>query len=538
MTVPPSVQRTLRRLPLFFLLIALPLGASAASVDKMLPASASAAVTRGEFLRAAVAALDLPLKDEGPLPFKTVPPLLHDPSRTADEFGALDIFGTELSAEKAITRGEASYVLARLMRLTPPAKGIVQYGDAKGELNGYVNLAAEQKWLKPLRKSTFGAAKALTSREAKAMLRLVAAPETEKPVAPVTVKLKTKQKAPVPRDEMLRTVWQLLNDEYLYTEKIDDDEAAYAAAEALVESLKDPYTTFMRPANAKAFNTQLGGEVTGIGAQVEFKNQQLIIVAPMKGSPSEKAGLKPGDIVLSVNGEPLAGLDFNESVEKVRGPKGSLAKLRIVRDGTEMDVEVTRDTIKIPEVVIRWEGNVAVVEILQFGAITDRELRTMMIAVQEKHPVGIIVDLRNNPGGYLHAADVVAGIFLPKGSTVATILSRDAEYLESTSEDPVIPASTPLAVLVNKGSASASEIVAGALQDAKRATVVGETTFGKGTVQQIMEFADGSSLKLTVAEWQTPKRRKIDGLGVTPDIVVEQSETGDAQLQRALEEVR
>lgn len=533
-----SVSTMLRRIPLFLLLIALPLGASAASsYDKMLPASALSKVTRGEFLRASVSALDLPIKEEGPLPFKTLPALLYGPARTADEFGALDVFGTELMAEKPITRGEAAFLLYKLTRTTTP-KTLVKYSDATGGMSAPVNAAVQQKWLKPLRKNSFGSTKALTAREAKAMLKLVAPTEPEKPVAPITVKLKTQQKSPIPQDEMLRTVWKLLNDEYLYPEKISDKEAAYSAAEALVDSLKDPYTTFMRPADTKQFNTQLGGEVTGIGAQVEFKNNQLIIVSPMKGSPAEKAGLKPADIVLSVNGESLEGLDFNRSVEKVRGPKGSKALLRILRGGAEMDIEVTRDVIRVPEVEIKWEGNIAVVQILQFGQVTDKDLRGMMELIQAKNPVGVIIDLRNNPGGYLHAADVVASLFLPKGSTVATIISRDAEYLEVTTEEPIFPKSTPVAILVNKGSASASEIVAGALQDAKRATIVGETTFGKGTVQQIMEFTDGSSLKLTIAEWQTPKRRKIDGLGVTPDVVIPSSEIGDDQLRRAVEIVR
>lgn len=529
----------LRRLPVFFLLLALPVVANAASFEKILPAGANAKVTRSDFLLAAFMALEIPLQDKGEMPFRRVPTSLQSHVRTADTFDALDVFGTDLLPEKPITRGEAAFVLMKLTSTKVPSSPKT-FKDATGEMADAAAVAVKEGWLRALRTTMFGAARPLTAKEARAMLRKVAVPEAakENTVSPITVKFKAKQKPPVPGDEMLRTVWKLLNDEYLYQEKINEEAAAYGAAEGLVKSLKDPYTTFNPPREAKELVNQLGGEMTGIGAQVEFKNEQLIIVAPMKGSPAEKAGLKPGDIILSVNGESLDGMDFLESVEKVRGPKGSKALLRILRDDSELEIEVIRDTIHIPEIIISWKGNIVVVEILQFGQKTDRDLRGMMEEIAAKHPVGIVVDLRNNPGGYLHAADVVASVFLPKGSTVATILSHDAEYLEITSEEPIIEKNVPLVVLVNKGSASASEIVAGALQDAKRATLVGETTFGKGTVQQIMEFKDGSSLKMTVAEWQTPKRRKIDGVGVTPDVIVKDSEQGDDQMARALELAR
>jgi carboxyl-terminal processing protease len=178
------------------------------------------------------------------------------------------------------------------------------------------------------------------------------------------------------------------------------------------------------------------------------------------------------------------------------------------------------------------------VKLVQFGSLTEKELRSLMTDIQAEKPAGVILDLRNNPGGLLHAAQLVLSNFLPKGSSIATIAARSQKYDDVTEDEPTIASTVPVVVLVNGGSASASEIVAGALQDYKRATIVGEKTFGKGTVQQIVEFRDGSGLKMTIAEWLTPKGRKIDGVGVTPDVVIALSTDRDEQLLKAVSIIR
>jgi carboxyl-terminal processing protease len=208
--------------------------------------------------------------------------------------------------------------------------------------------------------------------------------------------------------------------------------------------------------------------------------------------------------------------------------------LKIRRNGYEFEVSVIRQTIKVPEIEVTWQEDVAIVKLLQFGKLTDTELRSIMQEIAQKEPRGVILDLRNNPGGLLHAATIVTSNFLPKGSPVVEIRSRGGNRMEVTNDDPTISADTPVVLIVNKGSASASEIVAGALQDADRATVVGEQTFGKGTVQEVLEFTDHSSLKLTIAEWFTPKGRKINGNGVKPDAYVPSSDR-DEQLRRAID---
>jgi len=342
----------------------------------------------------------------------------------------------------------------------------------------------------------------------------------------------------IPKQDILRSVWRIINSMYLREGNIDEEEAGYQAVEALVNSLKDPYTTFLRPIQTEEFSTNIEGEISGIGAQVEFIDGILTILAPLPDSPAEKAGLLPGDQVLQVDDVSLNGLGFMEAVNHVRGPQGSEAKLLIRRNGGEFTVMVKRDTIQVPEIKLEWVGDIPVVKLVQFGRTTEREFRELMQSIQVKGARGVVLDLRNNPGGLLHAAELVVSNFLPLGSKVATIASTGEKRDEITRDPPTIGENVRMAILINKGSASASEIVAGALQDHKRATLVGEQTFGKGTVQQLVDFTDGSSLKITIAEWTTPNGRKIEGTGITPDIVVESKDDRDEQLLKALELVR
>lgn len=498
-----------------------------------------AAVTRGNFIRSIVKAFSVPL--DADLKSQTVraPKALLPYLGAAEKKGALVIFKTPIDHTVAITRGEAAFVLMKIGR-AQSAGASASYSDVP-KASPYaesVAVVTAKKWMKPVRPKMFGVAAKLTEREMRLILVRVKTPQqTETPFGGQMIRVNLNSKATLPRDQMLRTVWQLLSTQYLYKDRIKDDEAAFKAAEGLVQSLDDPYTVFMRPAQTKNFQTQIQGEVTGIGAQVEQKDGALIIVSPIRGSPAEKAGLLPGDEITAADGTALRGMSFEDAVNKVRGPKGTSVRLTIRRNGDEFEVTVLRDTVKVAEIEISFQGSIAVVMLRQFGNITDNEFRSLMEQVQEQNPTGIILDLRNNPGGLLHAADVVVSNFVPQGTIVASIKSTEREYFETTVDPPTILANVPLIVLVNKGSASASEIVAGALQDAKRARVVGDQTFGKGTVQQVLQFTDGSSLKMTIAEWFTPMGRKIDGVGITPDIMVELGDR-DQQMLKAIELLR
>lgn len=530
------------------LLTVIPLQGMAASVQEVLRTPDDSAVTRGGFLRAAVTVLNIPLKDDRKaLPFVRVPRGQVLPVRAAFSRGALELFGEDLRLARAITRGEALFVLMKLQGLKPSSI-TVHFPDVPegSPVEQAVQVATEKAWMEPVRSNFFGITRALSGREARLLLRKAIGedklpPDTlegDRKIPTIIIRLKTREARPLPQEDVLRAVWQILTDQFLHQDKIKEEEAAYRAAEALVQSIDDPYTTFMRPLPAKEFQNRLEGEVTGIGAQVDFKDSVLTIVSPIRGSPAEKAGLKPGDEILAVNGESLSGLDFLAAVSKVRGPKGSVAKLKIRRNGGELEIEVVRDVIRVPEIEVSFHVDIAVVKLIQFGERTRSDLRSVMQEVQSRRPRGIVLDLRNNPGGLLDAASIVLSNFLPQGSPVASINYRDRSYVETTADPPTIDAGVPVIVLINKGSASASEIVAGALQDSKRATILGEQTFGKGTVQEVVEFTNGASMKLTIAEWKTPSGRAIDGTGIAPDIHVPTSDGRDDQMLRALEMLR
>jgi carboxyl-terminal processing protease len=524
-----------------------PLSAFATTPQDALTMENDATISRGEFLRAAVEVLDIPTMSRGDVPYKRVPSALLPYVRAAHAEDALDAFGASLDLAKSITRYEALSIVVGLLDPTQENRDVT-FTDVSEEQEGIVRIAIVRNWMRPLRLRFFGTDRPLTGREGRLLLARALGRTTpsrtptiqEDAAKPITIRVKLAPKTSVklPKNDLLNAVWQLLNRDYLRIDKLNAEDAAYSAIEAVVKSAKDPYTSFYRPIESKEFMTQIQGEVSGIGAQVELVDGILTVVSPMPNSPAEKAGLLPGDQILKVDGENLDGLNLTEAVNKVRGPKDSTAMLTIRRSDREFEAEVVRDIVKVPEIEISFQGSIAVVRLLQFGHTTQNDLRNLLVQVQDRRPKGIILDLRNNPGGLLNAADVVVSNFLPKGSVVAKILSRDESRDEVTSDEPTIDPDIPVVVLVNGGSASASEIVAGALQDADRATIVGQKTFGKGTVQEILEFADGSSLKVTIAEWRTPLGRVIDGVGVKPDVEVEPSTERDQQLLRALEILR
>jgi carboxyl-terminal processing protease len=545
-------MRVLRSSTKFFFLslgvILLPLAVSAAtSVADVLRTPDAAPVSRGEFIHAAVKVLGVTGGENAKLPYRRVPRDLASDVKAAYAAGALETFGRDLASAQPITRGQALEVIVAIQHLT--AEPATQYRDTKGNdrLARAVRVAVDREWMEPRTSSLFGVKEVLTGREGRLLLRKVLGEGGEErggeesiPTVEIHVRTRSPTSATtseLPKAQVLEALWKIIEEDYLYADKIKDEEAAYMAAEAIVKSLGDPYSTFYRPAGARAFQSRIQGEISGIGAQVEDREGVLTIVTPLPSSPAEKAGLKPNDEILSVDGVSIVGLPYEEMVDHVRGPKGSVAKLRIRRSGVEFNVEVTRDTIKVPEIEIKWQEDIAIVKLMQFGKLTETELRPELKHVQDQRPRGVILDLRNNPGGLLHAATLVASNFLPKGSPVAKISSRAGDRVEATGDEPTIAADVPVVVLVNGGSASASEIVAAALQDADRATLVGERTFGKGTVQEVLEFNDKSSLKLTIAEWFSPQGHKIDGAGVKPDIIVPTAER-DEQLVKALELIK
>lgn len=527
-----------------FLVLSMIVPASAATSTSLITALDTANVTRGEFLKALVKSMNIELpKIDRTLPFKDVPTAMLPYVKAANDRKALGIFGTDLQLTKPITRMEAAILVTKLNSFAPST--LSEKPNMRDVVTTDESTAAqvmiEKQLMKPKSVRVFGSKNPLKGREAKLLLDRLSnkTPESEDNVTRVPVVRIRVQDSKLPKSELMDQVWNILSSDYLYQDRLNADKASGEAIKSLVQTLQDPYTVYMPPSQSENFQNQIKGEVEGIGATIEQSGTVLRIVAPIPGSPAEKAGLQPQDEILMVNGKSIQGFTLDEAVNLIRGPKGSIVTLHIRRNGIETDVNVTRDTVRIPEVEITYQGDITVIKILQFGQTTDTQLTDAMREVAAKKPKGIVLDLRNNPGGLLHAAGVVTGYFLPKNSTYASILGRSESYEEKTSENPLIDPSTKLVVLVNKGSASASEIVAGALQDAGRAKLLGQKTFGKGTVQQVVEFMDHSSLKFTVAEWRTPKGRKIDGVGLEPDEVIEAIK-GDRDniLLRALDLLR
>lgn len=308
----------------------------------------------------------------------------------------------------------------------------------------------------------------------------------------------------------------------------------------LASATGDTYTEFFTAEETKQFNEGLNGTFEGIGAELGKEGNLIVIVAPIKGAPAEKAGILPGDIITKINGESAADISVSEAVTKIRGPKGEEVTLTIVREGEEIVVKIVRDTISIASVEWEMQGTTGVISIGRFGDDTVSLTRKAAQELKDKGATDIVLDVRGNPGGLLDAAVGVSGVWLPKGTTVLEE-KRNGEVVQTfkTDSQPIL-AGIPTVVLINGGSASASEIVAGALHDQKAATLIGTQSYGKGSVQRVIPLNGGGSLKVTIARWFTPAGKNIDKEGISPDQEVkltadDREAKRDPQLQKALD---
>jgi carboxyl-terminal processing protease len=335
--------------------------------------------------------------------------------------------------------------------------------------------------------------------------------------------------------------WELLQNDF-YGDLPTEEEVTYGAIRGAINTLDDPFTAFIEPETAAINREDDGGSFEGIGAYVSMTDGRLMIVNTFKDQPAEQAGLRRGDIVLQVDDTPIENMSIYEAITLIRGPANTPVRLTILREGEEpFEVEIIRARIDIPvvESEMRDDG-LAYVRLLDFSSDASFKLSEATQELLEQNPKGLIFDLRGNPGGWLHEAILTAGVFLPRDQLVLIERLKDGtERTFETTERPVAP-DIPMVVLVDGGSASASEIVAGALQDHQRAVLIGEKTFGKGSVQLPHELSNGAELRVTIARWFTPNDRAIHGQGLEPDIEVELTlEDFDAeldpQLDRAIE---
>ena len=336
-------------------------------------------------------------------------------------------------------------------------------------------------------------------------------------------------------------VWQMLQERYV-DQPVSATKLFYGSLEGLVAALDDPYSVFLTPQISQEFNEQLNGRFEGIGAEIGIKNKSLAIIAPLSDSPAEAAGLRSRDKILAIDKETTDGLSLDEAVSRIRGPKGTNVVLTIKRDeaAEPFEVTVTRDTIHVKSVSWKMEdGNIAYIELTNFNQDTTDLFKRIAREVVAANPQGLILDLRNNSGGFLQTAIDVASLWIDRKVVLneRSQVEGEKKYL---SEGQPLFASIPTVVLVNGGTASSSEIVAGALQDYGLARLVGEKTFGKGSVQMLEDLSDGSSVMFTVAKCYTPHDRSIDHDGIMPDEEVkltpeDYSNDKDPQLDRAME---
>lgn len=342
--------------------------------------------------------------------------------------------------------------------------------------------------------------------------------------------------------ELFWEVWNIVQAEYDGAIP-DDDELAYAAIEGLLDTLGDDYTRFAPPDVAARMRESLQGSFEGIGAFVNENDEGLTeIVRPMNGQPAALAGLRAGDVVIGVDGESVIGQSLDEVIAKIRGPEGTEVSLTIRRDGEEEPLEFTvqRQLIEIPVIESEMlEDDIAYLRLTSFNRNADTQLRETMQELLAQNPAGLVLDLRDNPGGLLDQTVAIADYFLPEGVVLyerSSTFDLDQVHRSVTGDSGE---DIPMVVLVNAASASASEIIAGAVQDRERGVLIGETTFGKGSVQVTHTLSDESELRVTIARWYTPNNQSIDGNGIAPDIEVPTpTELGgeeDPQLQRAIE---
>lgn len=340
--------------------------------------------------------------------------------------------------------------------------------------------------------------------------------------------------------------WEALRrvvDNYYDPAAFDAQRMVYGAIKGMIESLDDPHSYFAPPEQVQRSREDLEGSFEGIGATIEKKDDRLLIVAPIAGTPAQRAGLKPGDWIIKVDGRETKSLSVNDSVNLIRGKKGTTVVLTIVREGIAepFAVPIVRDVINVPNVRLTMlEDNIAHIQLINvFSSKMTDDLKAALREARQKGANKMILDLRGNPGGYLRTSVEVASQFLKEG-VVAYEVTREGRKTEIPVLRGGLATDWPMVVLVNRGSASASEIVAGAIQDNGRGPLIGEVTFGKGSVQQEFALSDGSAVHLTIANWLTPKGRNISEVGLQPDIEAKLTEEDakadrDPPLERAIQ---
>lgn len=343
-------------------------------------------------------------------------------------------------------------------------------------------------------------------------------------------------------------VWNLLEEKFVSatsTDTVDKQERIYAAIEGLVDSYGDPYTVFLPPEDAEKFEDDISGNFSGVGMEVGIRDDYVTVIAPLPDTPAEKSGILAGDIVVRIDGKSTEGMNIDEAVSLIRGEKGTEVELTVLREDEDelLLITVVRDTITVPTIDTEERDGVFIITLYNFNALAESHMQQALREYVQSGKEKMIIDLRNNPGGFLQSAVSIGGFFLPTGKVIVRENfgpNLEEQLYRSAGRTLGTFAPKEMVVLVNGGSASASEILAGALQEHGVATLIGTQTYGKGSVQELIHLHDNSSLKVTIARWLTPNGISISEGGLEPDIEVERTneqflEGEDPQMEAAIE---
>jgi len=334
--------------------------------------------------------------------------------------------------------------------------------------------------------------------------------------------------------EVVEQAWKIIFEDYVDREKLDPGKLSQAAIEGMLEALNDPYSSYLSKAGYQASIEGLEGKFEGIGAYVGMRDEHIMIIAPILDSPADKAGIKSGDIILGIDGDSTEGLSLNEAILRIRGPKGTPVRLLILHEGEiePVEIEIIRDEIQLSSIFFEMKEDIAYIAIMHFTERTNDELKPVLAKMAQEGAASIILDLRSNPGGLLEAVIDVASRFLDDGVVLYVVDNEDRKMTHSINTN-VENTGLPMVVLTDNYTASASEVLAGALQDHNRAVIAGTKTYGKGSVNLLHPLKDNSGLYLTYARWYTPDGHLIEGKGITPDFEFELE--GDDAVQWAID---
>ncbi len=370
--------------------------------------------------------------------------------------------------------------------------------------------------------------------------------DLKKPPADVVTSLRDKEVEKILSSEtvqgeefaILADVYTTLNTDFLYKDELNNEQLIFGAIDGMLNELDDPYTVFQNPEKAKDFIESISGTYEGVGMSIDLINKNITIISPFKDSPAEKAGLKPGDIIIEVNNESVVGQTLEYTVGKIKGPAGTSVSITVLREKEEIKFEVERAAIFHASVQYKMlSNNIGYIELISFNETSYEEFKSAAEELLLEDPNGFIIDVRNNPGGIVQTAVNILSLFTDEQRTAVQFEYADGTKVPIKTNGNGLLNDYKIVLLINEGSASASEILAGALKDYGRATLVGTKTFGKGSVQNLVEYYNGAIFKYTISKWLTPKGSEINEVGIKPDILVKNTDSEiDEQLHAALRE--